>query len=372
MINSGRWWEKHQDVNIKSQESVGIYSFVSLFLQDCIRNGKILQQFSVGGYFVKPKHAEDVLNTIKSMGYTQIIQGNDVYEEGETFRTFVSPNGIMQLNHAPATGNGTVIVFSSEESEVKTMREAAKVLADNQTKVDYIYIMVQTETGLRLQQLGMAAVPLVKTNYTSEVLDKFNDTIKELKSPNPNGRLVIMDGTFGTGKSYLVRSMIKAVPDALWVFIPSEMVAGLAGPSLLPVLLREKEDGKPFILVVEDADECLIKRDSGNFSAISTLLNATAGMLGDLIDIRVVCTTNTPVEDIDKAAVRDGRLLERIEVKPLEYEDAVKAYKGLTKKDPPEGLLNEYETYTLANIYSLVKKGKSEKTDKPKRKTGFI
>ena len=88
-------------------------------------------------------------------------------------------------------------------------------------------------------------------------------------------------------------------------------------PDLLRILLPDDEHSNsggdddhcsPLVLLIEDADQCLISRMTDNLPAISTLLNLADGILGRCLDVRVIATSNAKVVDVDKALLRPGRI----------------------------------------------------------------
>jgi len=158
------------------------------------------------------------------------------------------------------------------------------------------------------------------------------------------------------------------VNNAHFVIIPSNMIQSIIDPSLVNVLLDVTSDHiVPKVLIIEDADECLTTRGADNISAISALLNLSDGILGHLLNLRIVVTTNRSVKDIDKAVMRPGRLCKRIEIGHLNNEQALKVYKRLTGKD--DNPFGSKSNWTLAETYSAAKEGGTT-TDQPK-KFGF-
>jgi len=65
---------------------------------------------------------------------------------------------------------------------------------------------------------------------------------------------------------------------------------------------------KNSILVIEDAENLVINRETGS-STIASLLNIADGLLSDCLSIQFVCTFNTDLSNIDKALLRKGRLI---------------------------------------------------------------
>lgn len=181
--------------------------------------------------------------------------------------------------------------------------------------------------------------PLERANYDARTLF-FYDTVKrELPSPTPAGRLVILDGPPGTGKTYLLRALVHDLADKLrFIYLPAGMVDQLDGPSMLS-LLEDDHSEVPKVFIIEDADECLVSRGPDNMSSIRNLLNYCDGFLGAMLNIRIVATTNSGhigrTDKTDQALLRPGRLLERATVGPLPQEQAQERLAEMLGGDAP-------------------------------------
>lgn len=221
-----------------------------------------------------------------------------------------------------------------------------------------------------LYPMGEISSPLNRDNYNEEILKKVDFVIKELNSENPLGRMVLIDGPPGCGKSYLIRGMLKELNYGVCVLVPVSMLESLDKPTLIPLLMKYKrksgmigrlvkppsddvfkdKKGKPIILIIEDADSVLVPRQADNMSEISSLLNYTDGIFGSLFDLRIIATTNAPHVDIEKALLRPGRLLKRIHIDYLKPTKAEEIYKNLT------GQKKTFEKeVSLATVYSMAK-----------------
>lgn len=190
--------------------------------------------------------------------------------------------------------------------------------------------------------------PLIPTNYAAAVLEAWGKARSALESPTPLGRLVVVSGPPGCGKTYLVRAWLAAVR-ARFIYVPAGLIRDLTGPQLISALCNYDydSDSKPNVLIVEDADTVLLQRGVDNLDALSALLNLSAGILGDALDVRVIATTNAEKLKLDAAVLRPGRLCQHIEVERLSYEDAASAYRGIT------GISGELEprAHSLAELY---------------------
>jgi ATP-dependent 26S proteasome regulatory subunit len=137
----------------------------------------------------------------------------------------------------------------------------------------------------------------------------------------------VLEGKTGTGKTHMVRALLGALAGAATVIlVPEHLVANLAEPAIVPVLVNiaQRSGGDPIVLVLEDCDDCLLSRehttaqgDRANVATLSAVLNLADGILGAALNLRLVATTNARVEHMDSALLRPGRLIERIDVGPL-------------------------------------------------------
>lgn len=214
------------------------------------------------------------------------------------------------------------------------------------------YVLMSTDEGPKLQSIGVASVPLERDNYNPDILEDFDAVVEDLKSKDPSGRLAIFDGVPGTGKTYMIRGLLAACPDALFVLVPVALIEELAKPGMINALLetRRNKGDLPTVFLIEDADDCLGSRDASNVNAVSALLNLGDGIIGALMDIRLVCTTNLKNEELDEAVTRPGRLSRKVHVGHLDRKVAENLYHKLTGEK-----VSINEKLTLAQVYSLAR-----------------
>jgi hypothetical protein len=256
-----------------------------------------------------------------------------------------------------------------------------------------VSVLLSGPAGLYSQSIGVGGVELQRDNYTQDTLLGYDSIVRDLLNKNPLGRLSIIDGPPGTGKTFIVRGLLNDVKSAKFLILPSNAAEEMSGPNILSALIDlsssnrenflntpetpkmdDKGDG-PVVLIIEDADRCLSVRKSDNVSAISTILNLSDGIIGNLLDLRIICTTNAEVGEMDSALLRPGRLSARIDAGLLPKEKAIEVFSRITKdaKDTPNVSWDD-KFYSLAQVYAMAK-GKTETQQFPqpksKRTVGF-
>ncbi len=232
-----------------------------------------------------------------------------------------------------------------------------------------VNVIVQSQSGLKLSSVGFDGEPLERGNYQEDFLQAYDRIVSDLKTLKPTGRIAVFRGPPGTGKTWSLRGLLYEVTEVTYINVSPHMVPQLATPGFVELLMGLKKKKKTMVLIVEDADEVLADRGEGNMSAIAAVLNLSDGLLGALLDLRIVATTNAHKAELDRAVMRAGRLSAVAEVGKLSPERATEAYKRITGG---KGERIFREEISLADVYRQVgedglepeKRMKLQNTDK--------
>lgn len=177
-------------------------------------------------------------------------------------------------------------------------------------------------------------------NYGDAFVSRHTDLVNKLNS-NRAG-LFILFGVPGSGKSTMIKHLTSLV-DREFIYVPVGMVSQLASPDMMSFLMEKKNS----ILVLEDAEKAVRTReDNADSSVVSTLLNLTDGILGNVLNISIIATYNAERETVDKAFLRKGRLKFEHEFKSLTLAETNRLLTHL--KLPASN-----KPLTLAEIYYL-------------------
>ncbi len=360
----------------------------ALFRQAII-NGRTMFLRSDRGNLTKPN--EEALAEIQALatehGLIKVMENRGSHiagRQGHYSIGWVNGDSIVHFGYANnlkehALGQVAVEAASPNEEMVKKFVAAAAWITQKETvQKGQVYALTSGAGGLSISQIGFAGLDLIPDNYTPEVLEGYENIKADILSATPMGRLAILEGEPGVGKTTLIRCLVHAIPSVKFVIMPVSLVSSLQGPEIQRCLLNEMENdnneneaSKRFVFIIEDADDILAVRETGNIGSLSTLLNVTDGITGALFDIRALCSTNAATEDLDPAITRSGRLSEHVKIGSLPYDQALKVFKRLTT-DKPEAELKAKPFYTLAEVYAEAKlTGRAHGKKRERKSMGF-
>ena len=227
-------------------------------------------------------------------------------------------------------------------------REEKKKVSD---PTQHIFMLVDYGNGDFNFHSNKIPLSTFKTeNYVTENVTWMAKLKDGLFSPTETGRLTILQGPAGTGKTRFLRALMQELgEDCAPIVLPVSLAGELSQPRMLGQITANDEfEGKNLLLIIEDGDGLLEKRDRAS-SVISDFLNIVDGLVGEIVNLHVVVTTNLQKKDFDPAITRPGRLHSILYFEALPYEQAAKVYKRETGED----LTKDKDEYTLAEIYAL-------------------
>lgn len=315
---------------------------------------------------------EKILTLVEeALGEPTTVLRNGISENTTSHRSYVwlKENIIVKVNSNAFNCCELRMIYNSlGETIAQGIIEKFPEYIPSKEDSSLIYVPFMQGGSLTFESLGSGGKELERGNYSEEVLEGFDLISRELSKKNPAGRLSIFQGPPGTGKSYLVKGLFHSVKNTNFILISPDMVSSLGDPSFLPALVEHRAclpDDYSITLLVEDADKILLPRGNDNLHIISSLLNFADGIIGERVDVRIVCTTNADIDYFDEAITRPGRLLTNVKVGRLSPDKAKKVYERIS------GESKTFDTSaTLAEIYAI-KNGVYNFSEKKTSKVGF-
>lgn len=254
------------------------------------------------------------------------------------------------------TAYGEVQIFSTyiqvnynDYKQAKKLLEFVKPLPEDTDKTVTYDLVVSTNTGFSTTECTSSRnIDIdVKKNYNDDLpYDKY----KEFCEKDGSG-LALMYGIAGSGKTSLIKKLIYDCSDTNFYIMDFSMLQNIVSGQFLSFLLGLKNA----VIIMEDCEYILKRRDTHENPLINSLLNITDGLVGDALNIRFLCTFNAALTDIDEALLRPGRLKVKYEFKAL-------------SKDKTKAICGDDKAETLAEIYN---RDKIDFNKKEQKKIGF-
>lgn len=276
------------------------------------------------------------------------FQGDEFVDSDKTY-TFFYKDNIVRINineevslNSNKKENCTIAFFTPNNKECAD-KEFFEFISTNEDPKVFLLNQEYGDYNFTKFSVSLPKTFDLELNY-GEGFNKINKKLIDSLNKNHSG-LYMFHGPPGTGKSTYIKYLSSVIKKDV-IFFPTGLIGNITSPEIVNLLLRKQN----CILILEDAEKAIVKRDSSSDSSlVSSLLNMTDGILGDVLKINVIVTYNCDRAEIDEALLRRGRLKAEHSFKPL-AKDYVKKLVEKLNLD-----VDVKEDMTLADIYNYKK-----------------
>lgn len=322
-------------------------------------------------YHIENNFGTDIVAYLDSNGeliYRKIVENHLEKEFWEVVYAYLYKNVVIILSYSLFEKENikAIHLYHSTNDNIVPIANEFKKFQKEVKQTPKIGIIRQTKYGPSVAWKPHDPVNKFTPDNYNEDFPEFLDNLT-VKLNETNNGLYLLYGEAGTGKSSAIRHLITTI-NRPFVFIPPQMVNYLANPDFTDLVLTTLKNS---VLIIEDAEKALMKRESEdafhNSELVSTLLNLTDGLYADLAGTSIIATYNCDRNRIDPALLRKGRMRAEYKFNRLTIERAQNLFDKLNIDKKVE------EPMTLADIFNHNKQYSNEEREqnKPKRSVGF-
>jgi ABC-type dipeptide/oligopeptide/nickel transport system ATPase subunit len=235
-----------------------------------------------------------------------------IFINNEAYLVPMSNENLKDLSKPTASFGA---VFAEESGSIEVMQKifeiskAASIDIDYEAK-RYINIVGRAHRGamtLKEHEIKSPKIPDLDLYYGQGFKEKHERFVEQINSKQHSG-LFILHGISGSGKTNYIRYLINQVqPEIDFIFYPISLLRDITSPDLLTFLT----DFPDSVLVIEESEDSIQSREinSTDKASVANLLNISDGLLSDALNLKIICTFNTDIRNLDPALLREGRLL---------------------------------------------------------------
>ncbi len=271
-------------------------------------------------------------------------------------------NDFLILNFSPESGYSfSAISLSAQNAEsiYNNILFCAEVSADNVPKISLVQ---RNMSGLYLKEYVLNHIQMdLRLNYGNEFVEVHYPRI--IDKLNTSNGCYVFPGAPGTGKSYFLQHL-SSVVNKKFLYMPESVIMdGLDSPHVIELLIKHPNS----VLIIEDGEKFITSRAGDKNSFVASILNASDGLLGSIINSSIIITHNQLLtdSDIDPALLRKGRLQYSYTFNELSIEDATNKLRSMGLNYTPT------EPMTLGDIYNMHSETNYTKSIDNARRIGF-
>jgi hypothetical protein len=285
---------------------------------------------------------------------------------GGSMRLLVGADWVAAVRQRTQGGESTIWISALDDAVVTSVIDELRSKKLSAKKADAATVEVtivhdgRMGTSRQIRRVEAPTWSSIRRNYGGDTQRSVDALMALTPDTLPAGRLLLMHGPTGTGKSTLLRSLGEAWSSWCTLDVLMDPDRFLSQPAYLNDVAfngRAVDDNRWRLIVAEDCDEYVrAGAKAANGQNLARLLNVTDGVLGHGAKLIVCLTAAEPLSLVHPSIRRAGRCIADITV-PRLTKDEARVWLGGRKvppSDDPAGSISVADLYAAVGRASLV------------------